>query len=138
MAIMGGCLCKKVRYQIAADKPLAVRQCWCRLCQYLSAGGGTVNAIFPKDAFTTTGETTVYTSVADSGATMRRRFCPACGTPLFSEAEPRPHVIIVRAGTLDDPELGRPEAVIWTRSAPSWACFDPALPRTEGQSAPAR
>jgi hypothetical protein len=111
MAITGGCLCKKVRYQIAADKPLGVRQCWCRLCQYLSA---------------------------DSGATMHRRFCPACGTPLFSEAEPHPHLIVVRVGTLDDPELGRPEAVIWTRSAPKWACFDPALPRVEGQPAPAK
>jgi len=138
MPITGGCLCGKVRYQIAAERPLGVRQCWCRLCQYLSAGGGTVNAVFRKDAFTATGETAVYTSVADSGATMHRRFCPACGTPLFSEAEPRPNVIIVRVGTLDDPELGKPEAAIWTRSAPKWACFDPALPWTEGQPAPTK
>jgi hypothetical protein len=138
MPITGGCLCKKVRYQIAADAPLGARICWCRLCQYLSAGGGAVNAIFPKDAITVTGETAVYASVADSGATMRRSFCPACGTPLFSEAEPRPRQIIVRVGTLDDPELGKPAGVIWARSAPSWACFDPALPRTEGQPAPAK
>jgi hypothetical protein len=104
----------------------------------LSAGGGTANAIFPKDAITVTGETAVYASVADSGATMHRRFCPACGTPLFSEAEPRPRQIIVRVGTLDDPELGRPAGVIWARSAPKWACFDPALPRAEGQTAPAK
>ena len=109
-----------------------------RLRQYLSAGGGTVNAVFRKDAFTATGETAVYTSVADSGATMRRRFCPACGTPLFSEADPRRNVIIVRVGTFDDPERGKPGAAIWTRSAPKWACFDPALPRTEGQPAPTK
>ena len=63
---------------------------------------------------------------------MRRSFCPACGTPLFSEAEPRPHQIIVRVGALDDRELGRPGAIIWTKSAPKWACFDPALPQAEG------
>jgi hypothetical protein len=28
---------------------------------------------------------------------------PKCGTPMFSEAESRPTLIFVRAGTLDDP-----------------------------------
>ena len=132
MPIAGGCLCGKVRFEIAADEPIRVRQCWCRVCQYLGAGAGTVNAVFEKEAMSVSGETAVYASTADSGAAMRRTFCPACGTALFSEAEPRPHLIIVRAGALDDPELAKPSAVIWTRSAPSWACFDPELPLTEG------
>ena len=29
---------------------------------------------------------------------MHRRFCPSCGTHLFSEAESRPHLVIVRNG----------------------------------------
>ena len=135
MTIAGGCLCGKVRYEIAAEAPLRARQCWCRLCQYLSAGGGTINAIFPKEAFRVTGETAVFTSIADSGAVVHRRFCPSCGTHLFSEAEPRPHLIVVRVGSLDNRELGKPGQIIWTKMAPSWACFDPTLPQTEGQPA---
>jgi hypothetical protein len=135
MAITGGCLCGKVRYEIAADAPLRTRQCWCRLCQYLSAGGGTINAIFPKAALRVTGETRIFTSIADSGAVLHRSFCPSCGVQLFSEAEPRPHLIVVRVGSLDDPEIGKPSAIIWTKAAPSWACFDPTLPQTEGQPA---
>ena len=77
MTIAGGCLCGKVRYEIAAEAPLRARQCWCRLCQYLSAGGGTINAIFPKEAFRVTRETAVFTSIADSGAVVHRRFCRA-------------------------------------------------------------
>jgi len=69
---------------------------------------------------------------------MHRRFCPACGTHLFSEAEARPHLIYVRAGTLDDPEVARPEVTIWTSRAPSWACIDDDIPQLEGQAAPAR
>ena len=65
--------------------------------------------------------------------TMHRRFCPTCGTHLFSEAEARPHLIFVRAGTLDNTELARPAATIWTHRAPSWACIDETLPRWEGQ-----
>ncbi len=136
MAVTGGCLCGAVRFAIAADAPLGVRQCWCRVCQYLGAGSGTVNVIFPKEAVTVSGPLTDYVCTADSGSVMHRRFCARCGTPVFSEAEPRPRHIIVRAGTLDDPELARPAAIIWTGSAPSWACFDPRLPQAEKQSAP--
>jgi len=133
MAITGGCLCGMVRFSIAADAPLRVRHCWCRVCQYFSGGGGTVNALFAKEAISVTGATRVFTSIADSGAVVRRSFCPECGTPLFSEADPRPHLIVVRVGAFDDPNLAGPSAIIWTRSAPKWACFDPALPREEGQ-----
>ncbi len=64
---------------------------------------------------------------------MHRRFCARCGTDVFSEAEERPTVIFVRAGSLDDPNLAAPTATIWPQSAPNWACFDPDLPRIEGQ-----
>ena len=136
MAITGGCLCRAVRFEIKAEAPLAVRRCWCRVCQYLGAGGGTVNAIFRKEDVAVSGPLTDYVSYADSGSTMHRRFCAQCGTPVFSEAEPRPHEIIARVGTLDDPNMAKPGGIIWTKSAPSWAWLHPDLPRTEGQPAP--
>jgi hypothetical protein len=56
---------------------------------------------------------------------------------MFSEAEERPHLLVVRAGTLDDPEIAVADAVIWTALAPSWAHIDPRVPHFEGQpSAP--
>jgi len=136
MAITGGCLCGAVRFAIDADAPIGVRQCWCRVCQYLGAGSGTVNAIFPKEAVTVSGPLTDYVATADSGSTMHRRFCAGCGTPVFSEAEPRPHHIIVRVGAFDNPDVVRPAAIIWAKSAPGWACLDPNLPQTEGQAPP--
>jgi hypothetical protein len=136
MEITGGCLCKSVRYRVAAP-PIVTRTCWCRLCQYLGAGSATVNACFPKEALVVVGELRDYRSIADSGNVMHRRFCPNCGTHLFSEAEARPHLVFVRVGTLDDPEIARPGATIWTRAAPSWACIDERIPRIEGQPPPA-
>jgi len=134
--ITGGCLCKAVRYRVTAP-PIVTRVCWCRVCQYLGAGSGTVNVCFPTNAMAIEGETRDYRSLADSGSVMHRRFCPACGTALFSEAEARPHLIFVRAGTLDDPEVARPGATIWTSQAPTWACIDESLPRVERQPPPA-
>jgi hypothetical protein len=136
LTITGSCLCKQVRYSIAAA-PLITRACWCRVCQYFAAGNAAISACFKRDAMTIDGETKDYVSIADSGAVMHRRFCPTCGVHLFSEAESRPHLIFVRVGTLDDRELVRPMANIWTASAPSWACMDEGLPRFEGQPPPA-
>ena len=132
MTITGRCLCGAVRYESAAP-PVITRVCWCRLCQYLGAGSGTVNACFKTESFTIQGATSDYSGVADSGNVMHRRFCPKCGTPLFSAAEARPHLIFVRVGTLDDPEVGRPAMTIWTEQAPSWACSAADLPRVERQ-----
>jgi hypothetical protein len=136
MLIEGGCLCGSVRYRITAE-PIVTRVCWCRMCQYIGAGGATVNVCFPSKAITITGETRDVRSVADSGSVMHRRFCPECGIHLFSEAEPRPHLIFVRAGTLDDPEIAKPAMTIWTSQAPSWACIDGKLPTCERQPLPA-
>ena len=136
MEVTGGCLCRQVRYRITAA-PIVTRVCWCRLCQYLGAGSGTVNVCFPSNAITIEGEMKDYSNVADSGNVMHRRFCPSCGTALFSEAEARPHLLFVRAGTLDDPEVAKPSATIWTSQAPTWACFDSTLPQIEAQPPPA-
>jgi hypothetical protein len=136
MDITGGCLCRAVRYRISAA-PIVTRVCWCRLCQYLGAGSGTVNSCFPSDAVSIEGELRDFPSVAESGNVMHRRFCPRCGTHLFSEAEVRPHLIFVRAGTLDDPEVAQPAATIWASQAPSWACIHQDLPIIAAQPPPA-
>jgi hypothetical protein len=133
--ITGGCLCGAVRYTTEA-KPILARYCWCRLCQYIATGNAAVSVCFPSNEMSVTGESRDYISVADNGNRMHRRFCPTCGTHLFSEAESRLHLTFVRAGTLDDPELVRPAATIWTSQAPSWACLDETLPSWEGQPPP--
>jgi hypothetical protein len=132
MNITGGCLCRAVRYRISAE-PILARACWCRLCQYLASGSGTINVCFPSSAVSVEGELRDFPSVADSGSRMHRRFCPTCGTQIFSAAEARPHLVFVRAGTLDDREIAKPSATIWTSQAPSWACIDGSLPSTSAQ-----
>ena len=134
--ITGGCLCKRVRFEITAQ-PMVMRLCWCRDCQYWASGNATVNLVFPSNAIRIQGEPRDYQSVAQSGSRMHRRFCPDCGTHLFSEAEARPHLIIVRAGSLDDREIAKPDANIWTASAPSWACVNASLTEFKGQPPPA-
>ena len=136
MTITGRCFCGAIRWESSAP-PVVTRVCWCRDCQYIGAGSGTVNACFCMATFVVHGNTSDYPSVAASGNQMHRRFCPTCGTPLFSEAEARPHLIFVRVGTFEDPNLANPAVTIWTSCAPRWASISPELPQVEKQPPPA-
>jgi hypothetical protein len=103
----------------------------------VGAGSATVSTCFASSAVEVVGELRDYRSVADSGNVMHRRFCPLCGTHLFSEAEARPHLTFIRSGTLDDREIAKPATTIWTSQAPTWACIDATIPRLAGQAPPA-
>jgi hypothetical protein len=135
MAIAGGCLCGAVRFEIDADAPLTVRQCWCRVCQYLGAGSGMVSAGFLKDAVNVSGPLTDYVSCADSGSVMHRRFCPQCGTQVFSEAEPRPQMAqstvsrLFRAGTRRTRIAMKPPVPATTESLQDLAATTPTRVR---------
>jgi hypothetical protein len=128
MAHVGGCLCGQVRFSIDAE-PVGARACWCRDCQRIASGSATVNVLFPEEAVAFTGEITTIERTADSGNTVERGFCPRCGSQMYSRTvQPAGLPMRIRAGTLDDPELMAPQAIIWTDSAPSWAVLDPKLP----------
>ena len=133
--ITGGCLCGAVRYQ-AQVPPLVSRLCYGRACQYIAAGNATVNAVFPSAAITFTGEMREFVRTADSGNIMHRFFCPVCGTHICSRGEALPEYVVIRAGTLDDPNIASPSAAIWTSSAPRWACIDPKLEQVAKQPPP--
>ncbi len=135
MPITGGCLCGAVRYVIS-EAPLAARTCWCRLCQYLGAGSGTVNAVFRRGSVAIAGILQHYDSLAESGNHMCRQFCGQCGTQVCGYAEERPEVIVIRVGTLDDQEAIRPTSTIWVSAAPTWACIDTTLPQILAQPPP--
>ena len=137
MVRTGGCRCGAVRYVLDAE-PIAVRLCWCRDCQYIASGSATVNVLFPEDAVQFAGKITTIEKTADSGNKVERGFCPTCGSQMYSRTvQPAGQPIRIRAGTLDDPELMAPQALIWVDSAPSWATLDPAIPHhTKGPQSP--
>jgi hypothetical protein len=129
MTHTGQCFCGQVRFTVTAE-PLGARMCWCRDCQRIASGSATVNVLFPEESVHYSGEIATLDKVAHSGNTVRRGFCPRCGSQLYSKTiEPSGLPIRVRAGTLDDPELMPPTTIIWASSAPAWAKLDPALPQ---------
>lgn len=135
MAYTGRCACGAVTLEISAE-PVGTRQCWCRQCQQIAAGGPTHNAIFPTPAVRITGPLAASTWTAASGNTLTFHFCPSCGTQVYGQSSARPHLMTLRFGVLDQPHGLRPEVVIWTDDAPDWAVFDSALERWPQQPPP--
>ena len=126
MPYSGSCACGAITLEIAGE-PVATRQCWCRQCQQIAAGGPTQNAIFKSDEVTLTGQLAQNTWQAASGNMLTFHFCGSCGTQVYAQSSARPHLKTVRFGMFNQPNDLAPQMVIWTDDAPAWALIDPAL-----------
>jgi hypothetical protein len=132
--LTGSCLCGAIRFSI--DAPVKeLRACHCRNCQKAGGAQGSVNAVLPSSAFRITqGTPKRYSALADSGRRLNRYFCGDCGSPIYSQREATPEMVVVRAGSMDDdaPDM-KVTAHIWTKSARPWAHIDPASQQHPGQ-----
>jgi hypothetical protein len=131
----GRCACGSVAATIHSE-PLAVRQCWCRQCQQIAAGGATTNAMFLSADIEMTGELATHSFIAASGNTLTQSFCGKCGTPIMGQSSGRTHLASIRFGFLDETHGLAPSAAIWLGDAPEWATIDPHLERFAGQAPP--
>ncbi|SCY76168.1 Uncharacterized conserved protein [Novosphingobium aromaticivorans] len=135
MTYTGSCACGAVTLEISG-KTLGTRQCWCRQCQQIAAGGPTNNAIFRAEDVRIDGELSTGEWPAASGNTLTFSFCPSCGAQIFAQSSARKHLVTVRIGVIDTPNDLRPEMAIWTEEAPAWAQIDPRLENYPRQPPP--
>ncbi|CAH2599075.1 GFA family protein [Rhodovastum atsumiense] len=117
--VSGGCLCGRIRYTATAA-PAFTGICHCRDCQRATGSAfGTVVA-FPREAVTILGDLRHYQGAGDSGRSITRGFCPNCGSSLTVEVTTTPELLLLAAGTLDDPAVVHPTAEIFCDSAQPW------------------
>lgn len=108
--------------------PLGAGQCYCRDCQYTTGGGpATAFVVMDSSLEILEGEPKTYTSDTHTGGQAFRQFCPDCGTPLFGRKSSSPSTVAVMAGTLDQPDRVKPQAISWAKAAPKWAHLNPKL-----------
>jgi hypothetical protein len=131
LPLTGGCLCGAVRYQISA-KPIAAANCHCRTCQKAVGAPHLAIMFVPASALTITGDYKEFATLAASGNTVYRAFCPACGTSLFGRNSRFTEIRPVSAATLDDPSVFKPEKDIWVTDSQPWDYMNPDLPKCNG------
>jgi hypothetical protein len=117
--MQGGCLCGAVRYSAVAE-PAIVAVCHCRDCQKFTGSAFGFGIGVPQTAFKVQGALKTFTSPADSGKPIVRRFCPECGSSIAEEVSTLPGVLITNGGTLDDPTSITPTTEIYCERALPW------------------
>ena len=117
----GRCLCGEVAYEVAGD-PIAVAVCHCSHCQRQSGGAFSVNLVAHESQLTLHGELKTYEERGELGddVYVRRRFCPACGSPIVSELAKSAGVVAVKVGTLDDTSDIAPTVEVWCVDKQPW------------------
>ena len=126
----GGCLCGDLRYTLTGPS-LFVSQCCCKDCQKATGTGHTTIIGVHNSQLEMRGEVTTFTNEGETGGSVTRHFCGRCAGRLYTSGDLPGEFIMIQAGSLDDPSLIEPESVIYTKDAPVWDRFDPALPQFE-------
>jgi hypothetical protein len=131
--VAGGCQCGAVRFQLNAG-PLGVYSCYCKDCQRASGSTHTISVIMKREDVSFTCEAVQsYDKVADSGRVVRMNGCPKCGYRVWNEPLAAPHLLVMKAGNLDDISWARPVGSIWTASKAPWVEIDLSQPHFPGQ-----
>lgn len=116
--ITGGCFCGKIRYEIRGA-PVLQLICFCTDCLKTTGtsgyGGYMVNE---SDFAIVAGESRVHARESKEGRTVRRHFCPECGSNLIGVTDFG--LVSVAAGTLDDPNHFQPDKKVFVHDAPHW------------------
>ena len=120
--ITGRCLCGAVTYVADAD-PVVQAACYCTDCQRQTGGPFSVFVGVPQAAFSYRGDTlrSFSTTGEDHGGETQRKFCSACGSPVFSIAAVAPELVFIKVGSLDDASWVQPMLEAWTSSAQAWS-----------------
>ena len=127
---VGGCLCGAIRYRFS--EPIRfVSQCACKDCQKATGTGHTTIIGILKGQLAVEGTPKTYTCSGDTGGDVTRHFCGTCGGRLYTSGTLPGEMIMIQAGSLDDPNRVSPQSVIYTKDAVSWDRFDPDLPKFE-------
>ena len=116
----GGCACGGIRYNLA-QTPLIVHACHCRDCQRITGSAFVINLWIEKKFVEANHTPRSFSLSAGSGKPHEVSFCDRCGTYLWSFYHAAPgNALFVRAGTLDRPEVVKPDVHIFTRSKLPW------------------
>ena len=117
------CACGQLSIKCDGE-PVRRSMCHCLECQRRTGSAFSAQLRFRVEATEAHGRATEYVRRADSGAEVRFRFCPVCGTTLYWTIDRQPGVVAVALGAFADPGLGAPTISVYERSRHSWVSTD--------------
>ncbi len=116
----GRCQCGDISYSFQRDKIISSHHCHCKDCQRATGSGKATIIFIAKKHVNLIGEPKYYESKGTSGSHVRRGFCPNCGSGVLSYTKELPHILFIKAGTLDDSSWVKVDSNFFTKSANDW------------------
>ena len=127
----GKCLCGKISFKCYVE-PKTIFNCHCEDCRRATGSVFGTNLFVQEDQLKISGEFSSYSHTSDSGSTMTKHFCSNCGSLLFGRNSAKPNVISVRAGTLDQLNLIKPDVNVFMKSKVPSTSIDDSLKQATG------
>jgi len=115
MARTARCSCGQLSIRCEGE-PIRRSMCHCLECQRRTGSAFGAQVRFRADDTQPRGKATEYGRRGDSGAEVRFRFCPICGTTLYWTIDSNPGVIAVALGAFAEPGFGAPTIAVYERS----------------------
>ena len=126
--ITGGCLCGAVRYT-ANGPSLRMHLCHCRDCKRFTGTAFGAGIVFPATSVVVDGELRSFDVMGGSGHLVHRKFCSRCGSGVLVTADVKTDIVVVQAGSLDDPSLFIPTTEFFTDAALVWVHTPGGFPK---------
>ena len=122
----GGCSCGTVRF--AVRDYLYVLVCHCDACKKRTGSAFGISVVVSNlDIVSLTGETRIFTRIAETGRPVDYVFCPVCATTIQWKIKKAPDWTIFAGGAFDDIHAMPAAGAMYSERALSWAQPECAL-----------
>jgi|TARA_Y100000766_G_C18774828_1_gene540195 hypothetical protein len=128
----GKCQCGSVSYSFNKEKLISSHHCHCKDCQRATGSGKATILFISKKYVELNGEIKYFETKGSSGSHVRRGFCPNCGSGILSYTKELPHILFIKAGTLDNSSWVKIDSNFFTKSANDWNKPDESIKCFEG------
>ncbi|MET1414914.1 GFA family protein [Roseibium sp. HPY-6] len=127
---------------VCTGTPVRVSACHCLECQKRTGSAFGLQARWPDDQVTLSGNYSEWKRDCDSGHVATYRFCPVCGSTLAFVIEGWPGVIAVPVGAFADPDFPSPRFSVYEHRKHDWVSIegdkvehssDPSIAFTQGE-----
>ncbi len=108
----GRCLCRAITYK-SHTAPLKTFNCHCEDCRRCSGAPHLTNIHVKEADLSIKGALKSYIHQSESGNKITKKFYKHCGCQMFSFNEGKPGLVRVRAGTVNELDIVKPQVDVW-------------------------
>ncbi len=125
--LTGQCLCGQVSFKAEGD--IAMQgNCHCTDCQQVSGSAFATIVFMKDDDVNISGNLKAFDHTVDSGNSLRKKFCPDCGSQMFTYNLGRPGMTGLRAGSINEKDQIKPQFNVYASSKLPCTILDESIP----------